>query len=265
MRFCCPYEAAKFQGRLWTPAVLRPLFWYDAADLRYVVRSGSSVTTWRDRGGRYDLETQGASPGWSNEIGGALTFDGSTQSLQTISTMTMSSDYTFAALIKPSAQLRSINTLIDLDHANTPNGPFVVQNETNRPAPNNYYPAFHNGSAFQVTGPPFLTPTVSTWSVILSGKLGSSVTGRVNGVVGASWPTTVTGNPNTQAKQLTVGNCQFTPNRWWTGSIAALIIVPSSSDAITAKIEASLLWPRGLQALLPANHRFKDRPPYLDD
>jgi len=46
------YDEAQFQQRLWSPAVLRPSLWMDAADLSTLTLNSSSlVTEWRDKSG----------------------------------------------------------------------------------------------------------------------------------------------------------------------------------------------------------------------
>lgn len=44
------YEAAQIQGRLWTPAGLRPAAWFDAADISTISIS-TGVSEWRDKSG----------------------------------------------------------------------------------------------------------------------------------------------------------------------------------------------------------------------
>lgn len=45
------YETAQIQGRLWTPAVLRPAFWLDASDASTVTIVSGGVSEWRDKSG----------------------------------------------------------------------------------------------------------------------------------------------------------------------------------------------------------------------
>lgn len=45
------YLEAQYQGRLWTPAVLRPAAWWDAADLSTISHSGGTISEWRDSSG----------------------------------------------------------------------------------------------------------------------------------------------------------------------------------------------------------------------
>ena len=44
------YETAQIQGRLWTPDVLRPALWLDAADLS-TITIATGVSEWRDKSG----------------------------------------------------------------------------------------------------------------------------------------------------------------------------------------------------------------------
>lgn len=54
------YETAQIQGRLWTPAVLRPAAWWDAADLSTIAYSGSAISQWSDKSGNGLHTTGGA-------------------------------------------------------------------------------------------------------------------------------------------------------------------------------------------------------------
>lgn len=51
------YDAARIQGRLWTPAVLRPALWLDAADLSTMSFS-TNVSEWRDKSGNAQHASQ---------------------------------------------------------------------------------------------------------------------------------------------------------------------------------------------------------------
>lgn len=52
------YETAQMQGRLWTPAVLRPKSWHDASDISTITITGSGVSDWRDKSGNGITLTQ---------------------------------------------------------------------------------------------------------------------------------------------------------------------------------------------------------------
>jgi hypothetical protein len=54
------YDSARIQGRLWTPAVLRPAGWWDAADQSTITIS-TGVSEWRDKSGNGRNATQATS------------------------------------------------------------------------------------------------------------------------------------------------------------------------------------------------------------
>lgn len=45
------YDEAALQGRLWTPEVLRPSVWFDAADLSTLTLVSGDASEWRDKSG----------------------------------------------------------------------------------------------------------------------------------------------------------------------------------------------------------------------
>jgi len=75
------YDSARIQGRLWTPEVLRPDFWFDAADQSTITISSGNVTQWNDKSGNArNLTTASSYPSYSIEGRNGLnvvTFSGS--------------------------------------------------------------------------------------------------------------------------------------------------------------------------------------------
>lgn len=45
------YDTARIQGRLWTPAVLRPAAWFDGSDLSTITNTADGVSDWADKSG----------------------------------------------------------------------------------------------------------------------------------------------------------------------------------------------------------------------
>jgi hypothetical protein len=84
------YDSAVIQGRLWTPEVLRPALWLDAADLS-TISVATGVSEWRDKSGnaRHASQTTGSlQPGIAaSTVNGlnSLSFDGSDDWMQTAS------------------------------------------------------------------------------------------------------------------------------------------------------------------------------------
>ncbi|MFO0467483.1 MAG: hypothetical protein ACK5ZS_00835 [bacterium] len=80
------YDSAVIQGRLWTPEVLRPDAWFDAADLS-TITIATGVSEWRDKSGNArhaSQATTGNQPAYSEfSFSGrpGLTFDGTSDFL----------------------------------------------------------------------------------------------------------------------------------------------------------------------------------------
>jgi hypothetical protein len=56
-----PLDEARLQGRLWSPALLRPALWLDAADLSTISIATDGVEQWRDKSGNAVHATQATS------------------------------------------------------------------------------------------------------------------------------------------------------------------------------------------------------------
>ena len=105
-------DAARIQGRSWTPAVLRPALWLDAADLSTITIS-TGVSEWRDKSGNNWHATQGASTNQPAFLRDALNglslvdFDGSNDALVVnaglTSALSANNTYTTAFVVLPDA------------------------------------------------------------------------------------------------------------------------------------------------------------------
>lgn len=267
MRNCCPYREAEFQRRLIEPAAISGLqFCYDAADLRTLGFSGSNITTWACAAKRGPtINAGGTGPTWDRSAKAAV-FDGASHWRRSTDLFTLAStDFTWFTLLRTNASQQSINAPIDIEHAIGPNGPLVFQNETNRPAVNNFYFAWYNGSAFSNTGAPFVVVAANTWSVLRMRKRGSSVDAVVNGLRGSGWPRTDVSSFVINAKTITLGG-NSGGSRLWGGSLAATLLYSRGlSDAECEVVEGSLVWARVMAGQLDARHRFRNRPPLIGD
>ena len=74
------YLEAQYQQRLWSPAVLRPFAWWDAADISTITQSGGAITQWSDKSGNDRHATGGAATYSVESFNGlnAVSFSGST-------------------------------------------------------------------------------------------------------------------------------------------------------------------------------------------
>jgi hypothetical protein len=96
------YETAQIQGRLWSPAVLRPFGWWDAADISTIAQSGGVITQWSDKSGNGRHATGGAATYSVESFNGlnAVSFSGSTNMLVTSAG---SSAVAMVAAVRPTA------------------------------------------------------------------------------------------------------------------------------------------------------------------
>jgi hypothetical protein len=244
------------------------LFWYDTSIDSCAVLSESSLIELRDLSQNgLTLAPFSAAPSWdaNNKVGN---FNGSSQWL--ISTATVSlplnGDFTLVTLLNPSVSQNGVNTPLDLQHE--PNNGLVLQNETNKPAVNNYYFAWNNGAGFNNVGSSFLSLSANTWSLAVMIKVGAVANAYLNGSQSASFPTTQTSLLRATNRKVSIGNscAQDIQNRWWSGSFAGAILLNRSLSLIEIqKLEGAILWPRGWQSNLPANHPYRNRPPLVGD
>src|SRR5688500_5791938 len=97
-------DEARLQGRLWTPAVLRPHAWYDAQDVS-TISTATGVSEWRDKSGNGRHVTQAtgtAQPAYNQgriNARPAVTFDGGDALLNTSFGLTGSSLTVFAVAV----------------------------------------------------------------------------------------------------------------------------------------------------------------------
>jgi hypothetical protein len=275
-----PLDEARLQGRLWTPELLRPsmVFWHDTARIESLSRSGSTVTNIRDLSGRgINLATSGSAPGYS-ATEQAATFDGSTQGLASsapVSGVATNGDFTLITLFKPSSsQPNAICAPFDMEHATVPNGPLIVQSQVPATGLNQYYFAFFDGVTFQNIPAPFVTMPGGEWSLVVH---------SMRTLAGPAWATSLwingrrpsgwtdgfprsNGGPGltANAKKVSVGFAQTYTDRNWAGSFGVSILLNRAlNEADAQRATGSILWQRGLQFLLPANHAYRNRPPLI--
>jgi hypothetical protein len=237
-----PLDEARLQGRLWSPNVFRLAAWYDAADLATLVTESGAVTDWRDKSGN-------------------------------------GRNLTAVAMQRPTYTANGFN---------------------NRPAIN--YGAAQNNNRLSWTGAafnPVRTFGVAHWEgpspfVGYSGLLSYPFFGNRDLIlveVSNQWfgarPIFLNGNDpiatplptistpflwvdneaaSAGRNTIFIGADRFENNRGWRGKIAEVVITlfePTLRERRT--IEGYLAWKWGLEANLPANHPFRNRPPLIGD
>jgi hypothetical protein len=253
-----PVDEAMVQRRLWTPALLRPSVWLDAADVSTISIS-TGVSEWRGKSGFGGLVSQGTSgnqPAYT--VGGlnglnVLTFDGTNDSLEN-TTYVLPTVYSVYAIGRSSVAGYSrlfTGGLTDI-YAYIGTGPTT----------SDYATFFGNGTAWNDVA--VNTPARSIASTCIMGLVKANSVGGaipyVNGIaqdVKNGTTTTVTGFILGRA----ASNVQF-----WNGIVAEIIIQPAlSTTGERQKFEGYLAHKWGLQNLLPAAHPFKNKPPLIGD
>jgi hypothetical protein len=280
------YDEAQLQGRLWTPGLLRPALWLDAADLS-TISIGTGVSEWRDKspnGRNFTQGTGGTQPTFTaNGLNGlpVLSFNGS-------------------------QYLTSISTAATWNFLHNSNGSsvFAVWRAGNVSDPNAIYTLLGtNAAASANTGFYLLYDdrvSASRNDVALSqvsrGVVGQAAVNNptASGVHPANTPVLISliSNPNNGTaanrsflrvnKSLTQANADtnapvatdasFTLQIGASGNnavphvgyIAELVILASiANDTVRQQIEGHLAWKWGLRANILDNHPFKNQPPLI--
>lgn len=241
-----PYDEAGFvQRRLWTPNLLRPALWFDAADLSTLTLVSGDASEWRDKSGneRHVSQATAARRPTYAELGlnGRPTLDwGSAINNKGFQNLSVSNfnptryfivaDYDGADPFNEYAGLvtHTFNLSTDL---------IITSNTSTTWLAGSY---FHNGNPVASSA---ALPTINSPFVLASNFAQS--TNRTN---------------------LFIGNDRFVTNltRGWRGKISevfALDYVPSVAQRQVA--EGYLAWKWGIR--LDARHPFVNRPPLIGD
>ena len=240
-----PYDEAGLQGRLWTPNVLRPALWFDAADLSTLTLVSGDASEWRDKSGNgrhVSQATAARRPTYAAlGLNGRPTLDwGSAINNKGFQNLSVSNfnptryfivaDYDGADPFNEHAGL--------VAHTFTAGIDLILTNNTSTIWYSGSY--FHNGN---LTATNVALPTINSPFVLASNFAHS--TNRTN---------------------LFIGNDRFLTGltRGWRGKISevfALDYVPSVAQRQVA--EGYLAWRWGIR--LDARHPFVNRPPLIGD
>lgn len=239
------YDEAALQGRLWTPEVLRPSVWFDAADLSTLTLVSGDASEWRDKSGngRHVSQATAARRPTYAQLGlnGRPTLDwGSAINNKGLENLSVSNfnptryfivaDYDGADPFNEYVGLVSHNAVVLTDI-------IVTLNSGTTWIAGNF---FHNGNP---TATVTALPTISSPFVLASNFA-----------------------HNTNRTNLFIGNDRFFTGltRGWRGKISevlAIDYVPSVAQRQVA--EGYLAWKWGIT--LSASHPFANRPPLIGD
>jgi hypothetical protein len=240
-----PLDEARLQGRLWSPNVFRLGAWYDAADLSTITTVSGGVSDWRDKSGNgRNLTAIGTGPrpiytenGFNNRPALNYGTGGTTLNSGMVWTGTAFNPVrTFGvAHWEGPNPFTAYSALLSYPYAG--NSDLVLVE-----APNGWFgarPIFLNGND------PIATPlpTISTPFLWVDNEAA-----------------------NAGKTTLWIGSDRGGGGRAWRGKIAEVVITlfaPTLRERRT--IEGYLAWRWGLEANLPANHPYRNRPPLIGD
>ena len=278
------YDEAQLQGRLWTPALVRPALWLDAADLS-TISTATGVSEWRDKSGNgrhFTQGTGGTQPTFTanglNSIP-VLSFNGAQYltSPAAVSTWNFLHNTNVSSIFAvwqaaTTSNPNALSGLIGNNAAASANIGFYISYDDRASAPRN------DGLLVQISGGGSSSLSVASADgfhpantpVILShirdpnnGTAANRSFARVNRTLSQG---------NTQTPAPSASNASFALQIGALGNnvapsigyIAEIIILSSiANDTVRQQIEGHLAWKWGLRANILDNHPFKNQPPLI--
>lgn len=258
------YETAQIQGRLWTPAVLRPAMWFDAADLSTISIS-TGISEWRDKSGNarhLSQATSASQPSYRAETLnglGSIQFPTTTFLDNSISAISVTAETAIVLLNRNS----STNTYGRFWTHSTGGADYV--NSTDYvPILYAQFNANNIASYADLDVRSLVANTAGEWVIWSCTHTGSAITNRTPKVTGTSY-----------SHSLSKSYTKYGIGTYWGGSAGAEIPNSYISEVIYATsalsqdnrqvAEGYLAWKWGLTNLLAADHPFANRPPMIGD
>jgi hypothetical protein len=278
------YDEAQLQGRLWTPALVRPALWLDAADLS-TISTATGVSEWRDKSGNgrhFTQGTGGTQPTFTanglNSIP-VLSFNGS----QYLTSPAAVSTWNFLHNTNGS----SIFVVWKAGNIADPNAAYGLMGTNAATSANiGTYIAFddrasvprNNGVLAQVSGGGSTSVSAASADNLMPANtpvILSHIADPNNGTAANRSFVRVNktlSQINTQLTAPSASNASFALQigalgnnvLTLTGYIAEIVVLASvASTAIRQQIEGHLAWKWGLRANIVDDHPFKNQPPLI--
>lgn len=260
-------DEAMLQRMLWTPAIVRPSLWLDAADIS-TITIATGVSEWRDKSGNGRHFAQGVAanqPGLAREaLNGrsVVRYDGSNDALsRTAEAWMYGYPLTIVSVFFARAWTNAYNGLFgfytDSGGATAGYGFFIKDNSRSA--------LYTVGTAGQ---PNYDGIGAVTYSLNAAQM---SVADLANSAL-ASWGNGASDGSNTSAFTLRTAPAASTTvtigsdarfSRFTNWDIAETLILPRLSTADRQKLEGYLAWKWGIT--LTASHPYANRPPLIGD
>lgn len=234
--------------------------WLDANDSSTITKSGSNISTWRDKSSGGFNATNGASTGPTTVTSGNrtyLSFNGTTNFLQT--TLTISGNtHSILIVYKPSANNASSNSLLRAQASK-----YIVFPYYTGGLKNSYISNFETlpGTTIDAANSP-LDPSAST-SVhnVVAITIASGSQAIFNNGTSRATATAALDSGLSQAFYIGAFNGV---SQYYTGELAEVIIYTRTiTSAERIQLEGYLAWKWGLQGNLAVGHTFISRNPTL--
>jgi hypothetical protein len=249
------YDSARIQGRLWTPEVLRPDFWFDAADQSTITISSGNVTQWNDKSGNArNLTTASSYPSYSIEGRNGLnvvTFSGSSLAVTGLS-INYTAQSTFGAFRLGSYPLYArVWTQSDAGIDFSTSGAYI---------PIVSGPATPTWCSYTTNFESQISLTDGAWCIFSSVHNGAVLRNAANGVLAALASATLS-KTFTRFGMTDSFSGATVP---FSGDYGELVVLPTGGvtrDRVL--VEGYLSWKWAIP--LAANHPFANRPPLIGD
>lgn len=258
------FDAARVQGRLWTPRELQAdlRLWASVARGPTTPGTGSAIASLADLSQRGDFSqgTNSARPTWTDPgINGrpALTFgtgiwwdSATTLSLGSLAAFECAAVLTMNSATVNYGRFFSFAQGGQNDYAGSNNCAIILRN-----VGNNGLLTFHNSAAIASTAISLATPIVFRVSV-----KGGTCRHWLNGAAGGSGSMT----PALGSGVFFQGRETADVFTAWNGLSGEIIFVAGTQpDLIGERLDGYLAWQWGLQGSLAAGHRYRNAPPMM--
>jgi hypothetical protein len=272
------YDEAQLQKRLWSPNLVNPTIWLDAADLSTLSVDGAGVNTWRDKSGfGRNATTTVRKPAFlsnaTNNLS-AINFTASSATKLDTTNFSIAPNRQFCSFVVASAA--------GLLGASTYRRIWVTKgvNPDSLSAGSTYFQGYfgsggNSGEFIQIAGgsgivAPIITGLgTSNVPVLLVGAFGTAGAASNENLTSANGGSRVslTGQSGSLSTTgIRIGSDVSTSGgSSWNSWIGEIILTEAISFAMVQVIEGYLAHKWGLNTRLPASHPFRNRPPLIGD
>ena len=264
-------DEARLQQRLWTPDLLRPALWMDAAD-QSTITIATGVSEWRDKSGngRHFTQSVAANQPSYNRNGinglGTVSFDGTAKALvRTPEAWAFQYPVTAFIVFRAAAFNGSYNSLFEFF---TTTGPTTAGwSDLIGPASRSaVYSTSTTSTQPNYDGTGLFTYAVNQTYIFTASHQNNSLIGLQNGNADGSNSGTYTLRTNLGTSPLCIGSSPMF-SRYTNWQIGEVIITNNAALSVPdrLKIEGYLAWKWGIAADVVRSSQFLNRPPLIGD